>query len=178
MRSINFDTGYKEYAINGDENRTVRINVCDVGIVRRFEETLANIEKLDQRLKTEEKTSQLLADADKTVREQLDYVFGTNISEAAFGNINCLSPVGGKTLLEGFLDAVGSVIIADIKSAAQAQNITVKPVESKADKYISPYVNLQNAPDKPFVPYTGTPSIDISSLSQEEKNALLRQMLK
>lgn len=37
MQSINFNSGnYKEYAINGDENRVIRINVSDVGIITRI----------------------------------------------------------------------------------------------------------------------------------------------
>ena len=42
MQSIDFNSGnYKEYAINGDENRVIRINVSDVGIITRIQDAMS-----------------------------------------------------------------------------------------------------------------------------------------
>ena len=35
MKSINFSTGVKEYAINDDENNKIRININDLNIPNR-----------------------------------------------------------------------------------------------------------------------------------------------
>lgn len=41
MQSINFNSeNYKEYAINGDESKTIRINVSDVGIITRLQDAV------------------------------------------------------------------------------------------------------------------------------------------
>ena len=180
MRSINFDNGYKEYAINGDDN-IVKININDVNIITRFDEAAAEIEKLETRFKTEDKTPELLAEADKTVREQLNYVFGTDIATAAFGNMNCFSPVGGRTLFEVFIEAIQPVIMEDIKAAAEAQRIRLDSSGSdKTEKYTAAFTHPQIAPVQPFVPYAqpaSAPGFDIGSMTQEQKNALLRQLL-
>lgn len=38
MQSINFNTGYKEYAINGDDSKTIRVNISDLNIPARVDE--------------------------------------------------------------------------------------------------------------------------------------------
>ena len=68
MQSINFNSGnYKEYAINGDENRVIRINVSDVGIITRIQDAMSNAdniaEEVSEREKNEDRT-QLLKEYD------------------------------------------------------------------------------------------------------------------
>lgn len=36
MTSLKFDDGYKEYSINGDESRVIRINTTDFAIFDRI----------------------------------------------------------------------------------------------------------------------------------------------
>ena len=47
MQSINFDTGYKTYAVNGDESNVIRINVADLSIKSRIKEMYARIADLE-----------------------------------------------------------------------------------------------------------------------------------
>ena len=35
-RSINFDEGYKEYEINGNPDRVIRVDTADYGLIERF----------------------------------------------------------------------------------------------------------------------------------------------
>ena len=51
MQSISFDEGYKEFAINNDENRVIRFNPKDFGILTRMEDTLSDFEALEKKLK-------------------------------------------------------------------------------------------------------------------------------
>ena len=46
MKSINFDEGYKNYAVNGDEKRIVRVRVTDINLLKRVEAALTEIESL------------------------------------------------------------------------------------------------------------------------------------
>ena len=47
MQCISFDEGYKEFAINNDENRVIRFNPKDFGILTRMEDTLSDFEALE-----------------------------------------------------------------------------------------------------------------------------------
>lgn len=79
MQSIDFNSGnYKEYAINGDENRVIRINVSDVGIITRIQDAMSkadNIaEEVSEREKNEDRT-QLLKEYDQRAREMVNDIF-------------------------------------------------------------------------------------------------------
>ena len=67
MQSISFDEGYKEFAINNDENRVIRFNPKDFGILTRMEDTLSDFEALEKKLKdgNEEEFTNNLREAEK-----------------------------------------------------------------------------------------------------------------
>lgn len=104
MQSINFNSGnYKEYAINGDENRVIRINVSDVGIITRIQDAMSkadNIaEEVSEREKNEDRT-QLLKEYDQRAREMVNDIFGSNVCTAALGSVNVFSMASnGKPVL-------------------------------------------------------------------------------
>ena len=95
MQSIDFNSGnYKEYAINGDENRVIRINVSDVGIITRIQDAMSkadNIaEEVSEREKNEDRT-QLLKEYDQRAREMVNDIFGSDVCTAALGSVNVFS---------------------------------------------------------------------------------------
>lgn len=181
MQSINFNTGYKTYALNGDENNVIRVNVTDLNIAKRFIDTQKTIgEIIDRFMNIEHPTPADLYNADQQVREQLNYALGSDVSTAAFGTANCLSPtVSGKILIEEFMDVFMPVVTRDIQSAAAASRIKL---EQKTDKYIKPITTsaAQNLPQPApviRVPEAKPSSFDLSSLTQEQKDALLKELL-
>lgn len=87
MQSLNFDDGLKRLAINGDENRAIVVNPTDVGIVARYREKFPEIEKLSADTENSEEIPDIL---DKKVREFVDYIIGSPVSEIVFGKTNCL----------------------------------------------------------------------------------------
>ena len=72
MQSISFDEGYKEFCVNGDENRVVRFNPKDFGIVTRMQDTLSDFSDLEKKLKesTEDTFAGVLKEAEETVYEK------------------------------------------------------------------------------------------------------------
>lgn len=127
--NISFATNEKEYIINGDENRVIRVNVADVNIFKRYEEASEKIEAL----KNVPRTPEGLAELDRQVREQLNYTFGIDICTAAFGDVNLLSPVeGGKMLFEAFLEAFLPQYKKDAESVLGAAKIRLN---NKAELY-------------------------------------------
>lgn len=120
MYNINLDDGYKEFTINNDPNRVIRFNPTDFNIVTRIDEATQNIEKRIRELQNMEEStlkeaSEVTKAADKIIREEIDKVFNSNVSDVVFGNQFSMSPVGGKMLWERFLEAAGKYIAAEVE---------------------------------------------------------------
>lgn len=164
MQSINFDDGYKSYMINNDENKIIRINVTDLNTSKRFEDAVSAIDKLMDEVKGEDISEERFIDADRVIREQLDHVFGDGVCETVFEKTNVLSATeSGKLLIEGFLDALLPVVKADMEAAAAKSRANI---EKKMAAYIEPVISNDNE-----LP-------DISSLTDEQKQALLAELSK
>ncbi len=166
MQSINFDTGIKKYAVNGDENNVININVSDVNIIKRFRESLPKIEKLREKYSSE--TVEDVIEADAEIRILLNEAFGTDICTPAFGSTNCLSMVNGVPLFERFFTAFMPILEADIK--ANAPKTAKQPeIRPEVKKYIEPV--------KPVAALAQPYGIDVSTLTKEQKSALLAQLI-
>ena len=140
MTNISYSTGVKEYVLNGDENNKIRINVTDANIVKRFEEA----DKVIQSLTAGQYTIDDAVRLDKEIRKQLNYTFGTDVCTAAFGDVNCLSPVAdGRSLFEAFIEAFLPQVKKDIESAGAAAKIRLDTLDQKTEKYTS-----QLSPDR------------------------------
>lgn len=113
MQSLNFEDGLKRLAINGDTSRVIVINPTDVGIVARYKEKFPEIEKLSAETGNSEEILDIL---DKKVREFVDYIIGSPVSEIVFGKTNCISMAGGQTILENFLTAYMEYMKPEIKA--------------------------------------------------------------
>ena len=174
MKSINYQSGnYKEYALNGDENNTIRINVSDFGIITRFNEAREKISRLCDTFSGDDVSVEDITEADESIRNQIDYIFGAEVAAKAFGSTNCISiNQSGKPICIAFLEALLPILEHDIKSVANAQNMSVSLDNEKTAKYISQ--SKQSA--KPFIP-TAQPALDISNLSPEQKAEILKQLL-
>lgn len=173
MESINFNLGsYKEYAINGDENNTIRLDVSDYGYIERFQNALAEIEQFEKEFKSRENpTADILSEMDKKAREIVNKIFCDDVCAKVFGSKNCLSNASnGQPNLINFLNAIKPIIERDFGAAIQAQQIKL---EEKTDKYTKPVLSKP-----PIVGMVSKPSIDIDSLTKEQKNAILAELLK
>ncbi len=125
MQSIHFEDGLKRLAINGDENRIIVVNPTDVGIVARYKEKLPEIERLSAENGNSEEIPDIL---DKKVREFVDYIIGSPVSETVFGKTNCLSMAGGQTIFENFLTAYMEYMKPEIKAEYERS-------KSRVEKY-------------------------------------------
>jgi hypothetical protein len=127
MQNLNFDDGYKEFSINGDESRVIRFNPADFGILERIKDAYDAIEKAsdikeDIELKPDgTPKSELLQAAEivkyvnDVINKQIDYIFNSNVSEVAFGKQSPLGLVKGVPLYKRFLDTVMPVIKKEVE---------------------------------------------------------------
>lgn len=181
MQSINFDDGYKTYDINNDESRTIRINVTDFNLLSRRDEALPKIEAIGREMSSEKDTApEKMSEYDRRLREQINYIFGSDVCTPAFGTAHCMSIVGdGRMLFEGFVEALMAQVEKDMGVRMSGFKIKLNNSVNtdKTDKYIKPVVSKPAASAAPkFVGMTA-PSVDISALSEEERKALLAQLM-
>lgn len=135
MESLNFKSALKTYAVNGDESNVIKVNTADVGIFERAAKAKSFLEdvknKADEVKNGDGKNAiEIISELDKQVREQLNYIFGTDVSTPAFGTMNCLTFVDGVPVFVGFLNALLDEITADVTAE-----------QKKAETNIAKYVN-------------------------------------
>ncbi len=166
MQSINFDKGYKTYAVNGDENNVIKINVADLSIKSRMKEMYAKITALESEYRnTDKPTAEQFAEVDKKVKSEINYAIGTDVCTPAFGLLNCMTilPDSGKSVAQSFLEALTPIIQKDI------------------DEYVEKIEELKESKMKKYLESTaksGIEKVDIDKLSQEEKDRILSEMFK
>ena len=135
MQSISFDEGYKEFCVNGDENRVVRFNPQDFGIVTRMQDTLSDFSDLEKKLKesTEDTFAGVLKEAEETVYEKMDKIFNSDVHDIIFNHQSPLALVGGEFLFRRVINAVIPIVESEVKKE-------VAESEKRMGKYTKRYV--------------------------------------
>lgn len=134
MQSISFDEGYKEFAINNDENRVIRFTPKDFGILTRMEDTLSDFEALEKKLKdgNEEEFTNNLREAEKVVHEKIDSIFNANVHDIIFNHQSPISLVGGEFLFMRVIEALVPIVEKEVKYEMQKS-------EKRMSKYTEKY---------------------------------------
>lgn len=132
MQSISFDTGSKEYEINGKS--TVKINIADLNMKARVDEMSPVLDRIVKEMsEIDTPTAQQLQSFDAQVKEIIDYAFGAPVSQAAFGNLNCLSPNSrGELIFEAFINAFMPLLQKDMAKLSESQS---RKIEQKTAQY-------------------------------------------
>lgn len=129
MQKLSFDEGYKEFSINGDVNRVIRFNPSDLAIIKRLEEAKNKISesmaiKDDIELDNEgkpvdslENYSKVISHIDNVIKEQINYIFDSDVANVVFGNQSPLANIKGKPLYERFMESV----MPEIKKAVEEE---------------------------------------------------------
>ncbi len=100
MKSINFRNSFKEYAVNGDESKVIRIKL-DPEMPEKISQALAEIDELKGEVNEEN-----IAEIGRKFGKITDKAFGTDICTPAFDGANPFSVVdGGRFLFESFFEA-------------------------------------------------------------------------
>ncbi|MDO4863467.1 MAG: hypothetical protein Q4A05_04780 [Ruminococcus sp.] len=177
MKSINFDEGYKEYAINNDEQRVIRIRLSDMNLLKRVETAMKETKELVGKYKKAPSAEELVQ-FDSEVREVINKAFGSDICTPVLGSASVLTlATNGKLLLFEFFDAFLPVIKADIEAAMMTAKLKQPEIRPEVSKYLDP---VTVAPvSKPIAgmtkPFGELP--DVSGLTPEQKRQLMAQLI-
>ena len=133
MQSIRFDDGFKEFMINDDPNKVIRFDPTDFSIIERFNTAMKNIEQSTQELTNDieidskgepadelDIAAEAVAKVNKFIKDQIDYIFDSPVSDMVFGNKSPLAMVKGVPLFERFILAAQAVIEKELKAEMKA----------------------------------------------------------
>ena len=128
----------------GEEIGVFQFRPTDIGIIDRYEKTVASLDDVVAPLEsaniqadgTAEEADEASFAAIKEATERLyaacDYMFGGNMSEAFFGKMHPFSPVQGRFFCEAAIEAVGKII-------GQYFDAETSKVNSRVTKYTHGY---------------------------------------
>lgn len=131
MEKIQFDSGVKQYRING--NGVLQFNPSDPNVYARFLEAAEKIRALEQQLQDKAKAAQtedtgtqvvkLMAEADKQMKDILNWVFGEgNDMDTILGGVNLLAvAANGQRVVTNLFEALQPVLVAGAQSCAKEQ---------------------------------------------------------
>lgn len=125
----------KRFRIDGDDNRILELNTSDLNILSRLKETypkliniadtaFANLPEVtsdseDYDFINDEATNTLvtaLKDADNNMRELIDYIFQSNVSELCAPDGSMYDPIGGQFRFEAIISTLAALYENDISS--------------------------------------------------------------
>lgn len=138
MKNINIDDGREAITINGDPNRTIYVQASDFNIKVRARQAQKNIGALLEEIdkanpENEDAFTDVLEDIDKKVREQINFIFNSDVSAPVFGACSPLMTLSnGKSYVEAFLDAIIPELERIAKKAAEASE---KRISKHTRKY-------------------------------------------
>lgn len=137
----------QRFRINGRKDAILELDTSDINIISRLQEVYPKLNKLAL-----EATRDIEINSDKTVEEQLDemavalkeidikmreyvdYIFDSNVSEICAPSGSMYSPHGGKFTFEHITETIGALYANRIDSEAQQLS---KRLKAHTEKYTS-----------------------------------------
>ena len=141
-------TRKKRFRIDGDNNRMLELNTSDVGLLARLQETYPKLRELANKAhddwpeddeeglegESAEKTATLLKEIDKEMREAIDYIFDSNVSEVCAPDGTMFDPFGGRLRFDHIIDVISGLYENNLTSE-------VKKMTKNVNKHTSKYIN-------------------------------------
>ena len=143
----------KKIKIKIDDNpvndKIIELNTSDLGVISRYKESMPKFNSLQSEVQklldvedttTEEGFSTMadvLKNIDSQMREMLDFIFQSNVSEICGSEGNMFDPVEGAFRWEVILYALIGLYGESIdKEIQKERNLTYKTVHKHTDKYV------------------------------------------
>lgn len=141
----------KRFRIDGDDNRILELNTSDLNIIPRLKEVYPKLEALakdamkdwptesdvtpdtDKLSEDFETMASILKKIDSEMRELIDYIFDSNVSEVCAPSGSMYDPIGGSFRFEHIVATLGNLYSQDIN--AEVDKIATR-VHKHTDKYI------------------------------------------
>ena len=145
MDKLTFDSGIKEYEVNG--RSVLRFNPSDPNVYGRFLDAVEKIKAIeDEMVKNGRKSTdgesvvRVMVSADKNVKEVLQNVFGKqNDFDSIFDGVNIMAVASnGERVITNFMSAIEPIISEGAeKCAKQKVNEAVKAARMDRDRRVN-----------------------------------------
>lgn len=140
----------KKIRIDGDDNRILELNTSDLNLLVRLREVYPELTALskeafsnwpDEEIPEDtdfmsdpnvSKATEILKETDAKMRDLIDYIFDSNVSEVCAPSGSMYDPVGGKLRYEHIVDCLSALYEKDI--SMEMKKIS-KRVQKHTDKY-------------------------------------------
>ena len=136
----------KRFRINGDNSKILELNPTDMSITIRLNEAYPRLNKLmddaikrisDVNIDSEEedplqKAAEVLKGIDTKMRDEIDYIFDSNVSEVCASDGSMWDPVEGAFRYEHIIERLSSLYETNLNREFNAMK---KKVENRANKY-------------------------------------------
>ena len=140
----------KKIRIDGDDNRILELNTSDLNLLVRLREVYPELTALskeafsnwpDEEISEDtdfmsdpnvSKATEILKETDAKMRDLIDYIFDSNVSEVCAPSGSMYDPVGGKLRYEHIVDCLSALYEKDIST--EMKKIS-KRVQKHTDKY-------------------------------------------
>lgn len=139
MRSISFPDNIKSFSINDDDSRVIRFNPADPNILARADEAQKRIKDKQGQLAevklrpdgspmdSTDAAVELLREFDQLIREEINYIFNSDVYDTVFAGQSPLCIVGDEKefLFEAFISAALPIIQEGVDEFESASNARV-----------------------------------------------------
>jgi hypothetical protein len=145
MAKLRIDTGAKTYEIEDENGKLLGVIVIypnDYNFGKRAEEAEKRIMELiaeaenvvNDENRNESDNASYIYDLDTKIKEQLDYMFNSKVSDTVFKGLNCLNLNNNKYFIEQFLEMIVPVITKELEASVKASNNRINKYASQASK--------------------------------------------
>lgn len=136
---LKIDRGLKSYEvkdIDGTLLGTIYVNPADFGIAARLEEARRAIQQLADGLASDADADvDKIIEADKLIKEQVNYIFGSDASSVFFKGVSALALLpDGSMVFEKVLQAAVPIIEDAVGKA-------IKASQKRVQKHVGVYLN-------------------------------------
>ena len=135
----------QRFRINGDPKAIIELNLSDIGIAQRLEEGLeklqAEMEKISNLPDDDESMSEKMKQADKQMREYIDYIFDYPVSAVCAKYGTMYDPYNGMFRYEHIIDALTKLYTDNL-------NDEYKKMKTRIQKHTDKYTKAVPKPTK------------------------------
>lgn len=141
MNNINFEEGYKEFAINNDENRILRFNPTDLSLIDRIKTELNNIGEYVKSVDDEKDEFVKANKVDKEMRKKIDEMFYDGASQIIFADQNVLTTINGVTIFERFFKALLEIMRPYAEKEGRKSKEKIEKYRKQHDRIVTDNAN-------------------------------------
>lgn len=136
----------KRFRIDGDDNRILELNTSDLGVLSRIKEAYPKLQELNERAihdwpnsdadhvgdEDYEAVVNVLKGIDTEMRQLIDYIFNSNVSEVCAPDGTMYDPIDGQFRFEHIINCLVALYENNI-------DLEVKQISNRVKKYTDKY---------------------------------------